>query len=151
MNRSFVEYEYLKEEEQVFDSMVKCSSSFFEEKHKETDEIRKLTAKYSEFGRFLCAKINNETVGFCAYYANSKREGTAYISIIAVRKEMQGMGIGSALLEKTISDCKKEQMRRILLEVNKNNKKAMRFYIRHGFCFVKQASNKSVYYERMIK
>ncbi len=57
----------------------------------------------------------------------------ADIMNIAVRKEYRNKGIGSILLDYLISTCKKNNIKRINLEVNENNKIAIKLYNKFNF------------------
>ena len=55
------------------------------------------------------------------------------ITMIALKKEFQGKGIGRYLLDWFVSLSKERGVNNIWLEVSKRNKKAIRFYENYGF------------------
>lgn len=69
---------------------------------------------------------------------------TAQLANIAVAKDYQNQGLGSALMEKMIQICNKEMCDNITLEVHINNQKAISLYEQYGFM---KASLRKGYYE----
>ena len=45
----------------------------------------------------------------------------------------QGRGVGSAVLEEVLAECRHRGLRRMFLETEVPNERARRFYTRHGF------------------
>ena len=78
---------------------------------------------------FLVAEKNGKIVGFILSAKQSKDE--LRILMLAVKKEYRGQGIGSMLLKELL--LKFPEVRRIYLEVKVENKKAIKFYKKHGF------------------
>lgn len=87
-------------------------------------------------------------LGLIAFYANDKKSKISYISQIAVQIYAQNMHIGKQLLDICFQVSKRNKMHKVKLEVNKNNKNAIRFYKKNGFEFCDEASIESFY---MIK
>jgi len=78
---------------------------------------------------FLVAEKNGKIVGFILSAKQSKEE--LRILMLAVKKEYRGQGIGSMLLKELL--LRFPEVRRIYLEVKVGNKKAIKFYKKHGF------------------
>lgn len=91
---------------------------------------------------------NGEDVGFISYYANDKKNKTAYIALLAVLPEYQGKKIAQTLMDQCIQKCTDLGMREIKLEVKEDNGRAIRFYKKYDFVISEKASNGSFY---MIK
>ena len=69
-----------------------------------------------------------------AFLAGSLAYDTeARILMLAVHPDFQGRGMGRALLKSFISLCNSSGIRRIYLEVRVSNRKAIDFYLMHGF------------------
>ena len=60
---------------------------------------------------------------------------------IAVGKNARGYGIGKILCEYMIKDMKRKGFRRVMLKVNKENKKAFKLYLKLGFVMYNWDSN----------
>jgi len=67
------------------------------------------------------------------FFAGEIIFGEASITMIAVKEDFQGRGIGSQVLSWFKNYAKEKGAENIWLEVSVNNKKAVRFYEKHGF------------------
>ncbi len=67
------------------------------------------------------------------FFAGEIIFGEASITMIAIRKEFHSQGIGSYVLNWFKDFAKEKGAKSIWLEVSVNNKKAVRFYEKHGF------------------
>lgn len=65
----------------------------------------------------------------------------ADIDDICVRKEEEGKGYGSALLEKSFALLKERGIQKVFLEVRKDNLKAIRCYERNDFTCYRERKN----------
>ena len=74
-----------------------------------------------------------ECLGYAAMYANDLVTKTAYISLICIKPEAQGLHIGSKLIQRCFEIAKLKGMTRIKLEVLNSNFRAIAFYSHHGF------------------
>ncbi|WP_051654714.1 ribosomal protein S18-alanine N-acetyltransferase [Persephonella sp. IF05-L8] len=68
-----------------------------------------------------------------AFFAGELIFSEGSISMIAVKKEFQGKGVGKYVMSWFIDLCKQKGINNIWLEVSQNNKKAIRFYESFGF------------------
>jgi ribosomal protein S18 acetylase RimI-like enzyme len=78
---------------------------------------------------FLVASHNDSVVGFADFRSRSTTE--AELAAIYVLPEMQGRGIGSRLLKAGIGRFPLSKS--LVLQVEKDNMRARRFYEAHGF------------------
>ena len=90
--------------------------------------------------KFFVAKLENLIVGYIICWLS---EETAHIHNIAVRKEYQNQGIGKKILEYLIENLKLDGIKSIVLEVRKNNKRAISLYKKFSF---KEVSIKPKFY-----
>jgi ribosomal protein S18 acetylase RimI-like enzyme len=67
-------------------------------------------------------------------------EGDYYLSNIAVYPEFRGLGLGTSLLKKMEVEAKEKGCNRIILDVEVDNKRAMRLYERLGYSIEKSSS-----------
>ena len=94
---------------------------------------------YKEFLEKIYSKgitliaYNRECIGFCTFYANDIVKKEMYITLIAVKSKYQGLHIGKNLLKVCIEDAKRRGMKTCVLEVQKDNESAIRFYKINGF------------------
>ena len=78
---------------------------------------------------FLVAVIS-KIVGFIA---GTREEKSARILMLAVDSKFRNQGIGTALLNHFITNCKKEGIVSVSLEVRTSNQEAIKFYQNRGF------------------
>lgn len=83
-------------------------------------------------------------MAYVAFYANDKKSKQAYISVIAVKPEMQSNGIGANLINESICVARCHGMNKILLKVDKDNVRGINFYLKHGFKFKEAENNKYI-------
>jgi len=129
--------------------MASCGEAFFDQSLNNEADIKRLAQKFAQFGRVLAAYDGENPAGFVAYYVNGETK-TAYISMIIIHKAYQGQGVGSALLNRMLADCKNADQQKVRLEVAKQNENAIRFYGKRGFIREGQASEQSDYYSLML-
>lgn len=92
---------------------------------------------------------NNQQLGIVIFYSNDTINYVGFLTLIAVNKNYNNMGIGSKLLEYFEQYCKSCGMKKTRLEVLKENEKAIHFYKRHNYNFVSEDNN-SYYMEKSI-
>ncbi|NGX43786.1 MAG: hypothetical protein K940chlam7_02090, partial [Chlamydiae bacterium] len=87
-------------------------------------DTRIIVGKYLDpEGRFLfeIAKIYEETVGYIIARKEYYEKDSAYLPFIAVKKGMQGKGIGSQLLERAIEKAKNLGYKNLILDCEGSN------------------------------
>lgn len=82
-----------------------------------------------------------ERLGIISFYANDHISNIAFITIIVVDKNYSNCGIGSFLIEYAEKYCKSIGMKKMRLEVNKNNKNALKFYEKHNYHIENEKDN----------
>lgn len=93
-------------------------------------DLHQYAEKLSKNAVWLLAYNHNTIVGHSAVYMNQKNY--AYISSIAVLKEMQKQGIGNALWDRIELEAKKRNIYNITLNVYHNNLMGIQFYKKHS-------------------
>lgn len=87
--------------------------------------------------------VNGELMGLLAGYYNN--EDVFYISNYSVCLDLKGQKAALRLLELAICDCRERRVPKLILEVRRENEKAIRFYERQGFVLVNSLPNTHVY------
>ncbi len=93
---------------------------------------------------FFVAKDGDKIVGFAA--CDADWNGGGAIHEIVVRKEYQGRGIGTKLMQKCLSYLSRN-VNKIELYVGSENKRAIKFYKKFGF----RIAHDFGYWTKMIK
>ena len=99
----------------------------------------------------FCVAYTDDVIGYVAMYANDLQSETAYITLIAVRRENQKAGVGSALIAWCESTAIGRGMRQLRLEVAEDNTTARSFYERHGFCYEAGQKEGSLYMRKSLE
>ncbi len=76
---------------------------------------------------------HKKNIGFLAIYTNDYSKKIAFISSISIIPEYQGTGISQKLIDFSIEHSRIKGMECMKIEVNENNTKAIKFYIKHLF------------------
>ena len=121
-----------------------CDSAF-EKPITKLENYSILLNKISERSYFYCACKDNKIAGYTAFYANDTADKRAYISLLAVKPEYQGLQIGQRLIEKCFGVSLEYNMKYVLLEVRKDNDKGLRFYKKNGFLIQNENPNEEKY------
>ena len=90
--------------------------------------------------RYLVARKDGEVIGYAGMWLIIDE---AHVTNVAVRKDMRGMHIGKALMEKLIQLAADSGMIWMTLEVRRSNKVAQNLY--HSFGFIDVGYRKRYY------
>jgi len=93
-------------------------------------DLHQYAVKLAKSAVWFLAYENTYIIGHCAVYMNQKN--FAYISSLAIKSEMQGNGIGSALWDSLEEEAIKRGIHYITLKASKENKNSIRFYEHHS-------------------
>lgn len=130
--------------------IVRELENIFEIPLMETSNIQEVLSKINVFGIFLEA-YTEKTLGFAAVYANDLKGKEGYITLIGVDDQMQRQGVGRRLLQTCEDVARCNSMNSIRLEVSKTNNKAMAFYIKNGFYYCGEDTEKTVFLVKKIE
>lgn len=82
------------------------------------------------YERMFCYKKNNKIIAFISYSIIYER---AELNYIVVDEKYRGKGIAQKLLDFALDDLKNNMVENFSLEVNVNNKDAIKLYLKNGF------------------
>lgn len=108
-----------------------------------------LLDKIHRFGIFFAAHTH-QPAGYAAMYANDRQTHTAFMTLLAVRPECQGMGVGKALMERCLLAAREAGMCRVRLEVHRENHRAISMYERFGFRFEAQHTEETIFMSKSL-
>ena len=77
--------------------------------------------------------VRDESARLVGYFLLMLSVDEAHLLNIAVRRDVQGQGIGRLLLDNAVACAREQGMNSILLEVRPTNKRAVMVYQRYGF------------------
>jgi len=88
--------------------------------------------------QFLLLTVDKEPLGF-ASYGVEKNSDDFKLHKLYVITDVHHKGYGKALLQRVIAEVKKRSGKHLILQVNRNNEKAIAFYLRNGFLIEQSA------------
>ena len=106
--------------------------SVFPHNREKVSDYDSWVSKISNNG-FAVATDNNDHAGMAVFYANDLESRKGYISLIGLKPDFRGKGLGKSFLNDIIEEMKKCGMNCVYLEVDDDNQTAMCFYKRFGF------------------
>ena len=124
-------------------AIEQCDKAF-QQPIMQRSNYRTLFDKIDANAVFIVA-YDEDILGYAAMYCNDLETREAYITLIAVRPEYQGMHIGKNILSTCREIALKYGMTTIKLEVRKDNNKAIAFYLKNGFDYIEQRNEESIY------
>ena len=80
---------------------------------------------------FWIAEKHHKIVGFIIGFKTNPN--IARLLMIGISKRHQNQGLGTALLRNLLKELALNNIKQVILEVRKSNKKAIKFYHKHGF------------------
>ena len=88
------------------------------------------TVENSPYEKMFCYKEGDNIIGFISYSMIYER---AELNYIVTDEQYRRKGIGQKLLDYAIEDLKNNMVENFSLEVNVNNKVAIKFYLKNKF------------------
>lgn len=116
------------------------------------DNRKAFIEKHLQYGHFLVEYHDEIPVGFFSFYCNDAESKTAYITSLALKDEL-GFLKGKTLirlLTKGFAMGKEADMKSVRLEVEKDNKKAIKLYEHFGFKVVPSEKEETYYMEMKL-
>lgn len=136
--------------DEIFKSISIFNDCFIESTENRVGNLWDYSAKISCYGNTYVVKIKDKTIGIIIFYSNDLISKTAYITMIAVKNEYKGNGIGKKLLKLSEVFAIKFGMKYIKLEVHKENISAIRFYEKSGYSYLDIASDTTIFLQKEL-
>lgn len=89
--------------------------------------------KHTKEKEVFVAVVGNKVVGYITFDNKLWSRDTIFVDELAVDRGYRNKGIGKQLLDRVKDKAKKERVRRIFLDTEKTNRKAIKFYLKNGF------------------
>lgn len=117
------------------------------------EELAHLKSMYAApFGGIVLYKLHNDYIGCIAI--RKQQNGIAELKRMYVKPEMQGKGIGYALLDEAIILAKKYGYTKMRLDTLSNMTHAIKLYMKNGFCEIPpyyfNPEKNAVYFEKNL-
>lgn len=140
----------IKSWEEVLEFLIRYDASATRKISDRVYDMEVYAKKLFNFAENYMITCEGHEGGFFSFYNNDMTEKRAYLSLIAINPDYQRMKMGSQALQFICQECKKKQMKKIRLEVDKINNIARLFYVKNGFSIIGDASEYSLYMERKV-
>jgi ribosomal protein S18 acetylase RimI-like enzyme len=133
-------YTLLSEKGQIgfdhFSSILREIGELLPDPLSERVDVDAYAKRLYENAEIVVAQIETgEYVGVSAFYANDVETKKAYWSIMGVKKEYSGNGIGTSFIEKMFSVLEAREFESVVCHVHPSNTRAIKIYEKHGFSF----------------
>ncbi len=113
---------------------------------KDGQRLNMLAEKWFTHAEFsVCRNDNGILVGVIVFYANHPEKEIAYIPHVYVNKEYRGTGLFFQMLQKIDNYLVSLGFCQMRLEVQDDNKRALKAYQNYGFQIDGKASESSIY------
>ena len=90
--------------------------------------------KLLQVGEVIAAvKNDNSIIGTIGFYCNDLENGCGYISYLGVARYMRSAGVGGALLDKCLEECRSIGMTLVTVRTRASNRAAMAIYRSRSF------------------
>lgn len=86
--------------------------------------------KSNRLARYIVAVSSGKVIGYAGFW---KIIDEGHITNIAVHPEFQGAGVGNCLMYNLLELARRENIKKLTLEVRAGNAKARNLYRKHGF------------------
>ena len=115
--------------DEIYQHLFDCSDSFVP-KLSSYVNLDEYSSKIYQKSFRIEAFNNNKLVGLIAVYINTN---SLYITNVSVLPDFQNLKIADKIMKKCIEKCQELSITKLILEVRKENIKALSFYNKRGF------------------
>lgn len=123
---------FIMEKENILGLLYEFDDVFPHNREKISD-YSQWAEKISKYGVAAIVEQAGITAGLAVFYENDFTEGKGYISLIGLKEQFRGSGLGQEFLDDIIAEMTMQKMRSVYLEVDNDNPRAFSFYIKYGF------------------
>lgn len=120
----------------IYDILHSTNNDFIPALSSKVD-IQGISKKFASLASVIIAFVDNIPVGLVAYY-NNPAPNFSYLSIICVKKEFRGYGIGRNLEIKCLNNCKNFNSSGLTLNMRVSNQKLLKSRLELGYKIVKE-------------
>lgn len=126
--------EKVADEEETYNTILLLESEHHPAISAMVTDIKIYAEKLCRYGEVWILKNSElQRVGIIAAYMNDRNTHVAYVSLLLIAREYQGMKLGGKLLSCMENMAKEKGMERIKLEVMHDNEVGIKFYKSHGY------------------
>ena len=104
-------------------------------------DLKMLESQVEKGHNFFVAEEQGDAIGFAGFELNHLERPKAKLHKLYLLPSSQGKGVGKTLLLEVTKRAREAGQKSLVLNVNKQNKKAIDFYIAMGFVTIRQEVN----------
>jgi ribosomal protein S18 acetylase RimI-like enzyme len=104
-------------------------------------DLKMLESQVEKGHNFFVAEEQGDAIGFASFEVNHLEGPKAKLHKLYLLPSSQGKGVGKALLLEVAKRAREAGQKSLVLNVNKDNKKAIDFYLAMGFVTIRQEIN----------
>lgn len=116
----------------VITHLMSCDKDFITDLQSKVD-IEEYADKIVKNATTIEGWENDKLVGLIAIYLNNEQTKAGFITNVSVLPSYKGTGLAKELLKRCVQKAKDSYFNSILLEVNKDNMRAINFYKKNKF------------------
>lgn len=105
-------------------------------------DIKEYVKKIVNHSEICCLFDRGSMTGFVAFYCNDMDAKKSFISLVMVRSDMRGRGLGTLLVNQVLSITRQRGFLSCSLEVMPANKLAVDLYRKLGFSVISELNGK---------
>lgn len=114
------------------------------------ESVEAYVEKLSKYANFYVGVEDGKAFGIAVFYSNDTIQKKAYISLIGLKADARGKGLGRWLLGQCENKSVKDGMEQMLLEVDCDNESALLFYQKNGYSITESTDRDSMYMHKRI-
>ena len=135
----------------IEDHLTECSHLFIPPLDTYID-IKRYSKKLFSNAITFEAWDDGKLIGLIAIYLNDFDSKIGFITNVSIAENYLGCGLATELIKRSIEFSRGEKIKKISLEVNRNNNKAISLYKKCGFCINKDVliDNKNIKMDYLI-
>lgn len=109
-----------------------------------------LAEKWHTHAEFCTCRDEGILVGMIAFYANQPECGVAYIPHVYVSPGFRRQGAFRQMLQTVESNIEKKGFKEVKLEVQNENTRAQKAYLKYGFSVLSTSDDNSIYMNKLL-
>lgn len=140
-----IKLESVNDKQLVEEAVISLEGNLVPSLSERNVDLKAYAEKLNKFGKVWSHIDSGKPISIVAGYFNDFQHYTAYLTILAVSSDYREKKLGTSLLAEYERYAKKCGMKKLKLEVRKNNEVAQKFYKKFGYEIIGDASDTSYY------
>ena len=139
----------ITDHEQILSLLYKFDCVFCH-MHEKVQNYGIYAQKLADKAQVYLMQEKEETCGLVVMYDNDTVESVAFVALFGLLPGWQGKMLGKEMMDLCCTKAKASGMKKMRLEVDLDNHRAIAFYLRNGFIPAGECSSISMYMEKTL-